>query len=240
MIMSIIPEPIKRIVRQQAGFGCCKCGFPIFEYHHIVRKSKNPADIMLLCPICHQEATVKAMTLEEQKLFKKNPLNLKEGFVEGKLKINQAEPIVILGSTTFVGNGKIICINEEALISLDINKQELLLSLRLYDRKDKLVVEIRENEWIVGDPLPWDFVSGFQTLTIRRKLGDISLDIDARKVPIKLCADIWRTGQNYRVSPSEISINGDILRADIQGGKMEGMCLNIDSKRKSLTIMSKN
>ena len=34
---SAIPEIVKRQVRQEAGFGCCKCGNPIFEYHHIIK-----------------------------------------------------------------------------------------------------------------------------------------------------------------------------------------------------------
>jgi hypothetical protein len=30
-----IPSEIKRQLRQEAGFGCCICGIPIIEYHHI-------------------------------------------------------------------------------------------------------------------------------------------------------------------------------------------------------------
>lgn len=30
------PETVKRVLRQEAGFGCCKCGLLIYEYHHIV------------------------------------------------------------------------------------------------------------------------------------------------------------------------------------------------------------
>ena len=30
-----IPEGVKRKLRQEAYFGCVKCGCPIIEYHHI-------------------------------------------------------------------------------------------------------------------------------------------------------------------------------------------------------------
>ena len=36
-----IPDRIKRQLRQEAGFGCCKCGFPIYDYHHIVEFSEE-------------------------------------------------------------------------------------------------------------------------------------------------------------------------------------------------------
>ena len=68
-----IAEPTKRIVRQADGFGCCKCGFPIIEYHHIIEDTENPDEIMLLCPIHHHEATVKAMMKEEQWKYKNKP-----------------------------------------------------------------------------------------------------------------------------------------------------------------------
>lgn len=97
-----IPEPVKRIVRQEAGFGCCKCGHSIIEYHHIVKDSKKPEDIMLLCPICHAEATDKAMLEPEQRFYKENPFNIKEGYVEGQLKVNQKAPVINIGSVQII------------------------------------------------------------------------------------------------------------------------------------------
>jgi len=235
--MSTIPEPTKRIVRQQAGFGCCKCGLPIFQYHHIVRGSQDPIDIMLLCPIDHHEATVRAMTEEEQRSYKNNPYNIKQGFAEGKLKINQAIPTIIIGSTKFIGQGKIICVDEEALVSVNIEHERLQLSIKLYDKNDNLVSQIMNNEWIAGNPLPWDLQAGFQMLTIRRKIGDISLGIDARQVPITIRADIWRKKQNYRIDPNEILADGVVVKASILGGVIEGYCLNMDTSKKKLTVI---
>jgi hypothetical protein len=235
--MATIPEPIKRIVRQQAGFGCCKCGLPIFEYHHIVRASQDPADIMLLCPNHHHEATVGAMKEEEQKPYKNSPYNVNQGFVQGKLKLNQTEPEIIIGSTTFIGRGEMICVDKEALISLGLESGRLQLSVRLYDKNDDLVAEIKDNEWVSGDPLPWDLESGFQTLRIRRRIGDISLEIDARETPIKMRADIWRKGQNYKISQSELSVDGAVVQASIVGGTIEGLCLNIDTLKKEFAVI---
>jgi len=47
-----IPVDIKRQLRQEANFGCCKCGVPILEYHHIKPyhdvKTHDANDMMVL------------------------------------------------------------------------------------------------------------------------------------------------------------------------------------------------
>ena len=206
--MTALPEPIKRQVRQEAGFGCCKCGFPIIEYHHLIRDSQNPKDNILLCPIHHHEATVGAMLEEEQRFYKANPYNIEKGFVEGKLKINQETPVVNIGTNQFIGDGDFLLVDGENLLATEINNGRLELSMKLYDQKDNLVAEIKRNEWISGDPLPWDLESKFQWLRIRRKLRDIELEIDARKYPIGIRADMWRNGQNFQLNANEILFNG--------------------------------
>ncbi len=67
------PEPVARQLCQEAGFGCCKCGVPIIEYHHIIKWSVDqhfrPEDMMVLCPTHHDEAG-SAMDEAEQRLLK--------------------------------------------------------------------------------------------------------------------------------------------------------------------------
>ena len=235
--MTVIPGPIKRIVRQEAGFGCCKCGFPIIEYHHVVRDSSNPTDIMLLCPIHHHEATVGAMLEEEQRFFKENPYNIEKEFVEGKLKINQETPVVNVGTNQFVGDGNFILVDGENLLSIEINEGRLELSMKLYDPKDNLVAKIKSNEWISGDPLPWDLESKFQWLRIRRKLRDIALEIDAREYPIDVCADMWRKGQNFQLNPSEILFNGVVKNAGLRNLCLVALKLEADTSKQTYSIV---
>lgn len=206
--MTIIPELIRRKVRQEAGFGCCKCGFPIIQYHHIAKDSSSPEDIMLLCPNHHHEATVGAMLEKEQRFHKENPYNLIEGFVEGQLKVNQKTPVVNVGTNQFIGDGNFLLVDGENLLSIEINEGMLELSMKLYDQEDNLVADIDHNEWISGNPLPWDLEARFQMLRIRRKLRDIELEIDARGYPIDVRADMWRNGQNFQLNPDNVRFNG--------------------------------
>ena len=203
-----IPESIKRLVRQEAGFGCCKCGNPIIEYHHIAPESKDPRDIMVLCPICHHEATVGAMTKEEQQYYKLHPFNIRRGYVKGKLKINQEIPVIVIGTNQFVGEGDFILVNQESLLSLKVNSGRLELSVKLYDQNDNLLAHIKDNEWISGNPMPWDLESSFQWLKIRHKLRNIALEVDARRFPIEIRANLWRKGQNFELNPYQIRFNG--------------------------------
>ena len=151
-----IPEPIKRLVRQEAGFGCCKCGFPIYDYHHIVTDSTDAEDIMILCPNHHREATEGAMDHDEQLLLKQNPHNILNNWLKGYLKINRTVPVIAIGLSLIIGEGDIIQIDSESLLSLFINEGRLEISLKLYDKSDRLVFHVERNEWMSGDPFPWD------------------------------------------------------------------------------------
>lgn len=237
LVLTHIPEPVKRQVRQDAGFGCSKCGLPIVQYHHIVRNSEDPKDIMLLCPNHHTEATVGAMLKKEQIKLKNNPFNIINGFVKGKLKVNQETPVIRLGKTTFVGSGELLSVDEENLISLIIKDDQLLVSLKLYDENDNLLVEITENQWVSGDPIPWDIEAKHQLLKIRRKRGDISLEIDAKKTPIEIRANMWRKKQNFQIGPKGLLLDGAVIKQSaIIGGCFIGMYFHADTKLNQFTI----
>jgi len=232
-----IDEKTKRAVRQASGFGCCKCGLPIIEYHHIIKDTENPDEIMLLCPIHHHEATVGAMTIDEQWDYKKKPYNIEKGFVQGQLKVNQTTPIINVGTNQFIGEGAFLIVDKENLLSLRINEGKLELSLRLYDQNDVIVADIQNNEWISGNPLPWDIESSFQWLRIRRKLRDIEFMLDARVAPINLRADIWRKGQNFQLDSNEIRFNGVKTDVGFVNLCLVALRLEADTTKKTLGIV---
>jgi hypothetical protein len=235
--MTYSPESVKREVRQEAGFGCCKCGLPIIEYHHVIRDSQKPEDIMLLCPLHHHEATVGAMLEQEQHFHKKNPRNIVKGYVQGRLKVNQRIPAINLGSNQFIGEGCFITVDKEDLLSIEIKDGRLLLTMRLFDRNNLLIADIERNEWISGDPLPWDIESRFQWLRIRRKIRDIQLTIDARKYPIDINAYLWRNNQNFRIDANKILFNGVKKNIGLNNVCFVALRLEADTTRQTFRII---
>ena len=175
------PEYIKRQLRREEAFGCCKCGRPVFQYHHIIPWRKiqkhDPAHMMILCPNCHDEATKGSMSLKEQRQYKAHPYNVKNGFSKGQLKINDEYCTVVIGTNTFDCIGTLIEVDEEELVGAKLDENGVLeFSLKLYDELDNLVFEIKNNEWITGDIIPWDIEASYQSLIIRRKIGEITLE----------------------------------------------------------------
>jgi hypothetical protein len=209
-----IPLPVARRLRQESGFGCCKCGLPIIEYHHIQPYTSadphfRPEDMMVLCPTHHHEATVSAMLEAEQRQLKVKPFNIVAGYVEGMLKVNQNFAAFSMGSVQVVGDGTFVKVDESNLLALSLDDAgRLQLSIELYDKDDNLLGLIERNEWISGDPLPWDIIASFQKLDIRRKRGSVVLSIDARSEPLKITGDLWRSGQNVRLSEDGVTLDG--------------------------------
>jgi 5-methylcytosine-specific restriction endonuclease McrA len=73
-----IPDGIKREVRQRCGFGCVLCGFPIYEYEHIIDYSivreHVAANLTLLCPNHHAQKTRKLISRQVVETANANPL----------------------------------------------------------------------------------------------------------------------------------------------------------------------
>lgn|SRR5574341_39565 len=207
-----IPDEVARRLRQEAGFGCCNCGHPIITYHHIIPYAQDqhfrPEDMMALCPNCHDAANKGGMSIDEQRRLKSQPYNIRLGYVSGSLTVSGESLQVNMGENLFIGGGTIISADEEPLVSLDLNNSgSLELTLRLYDERHNLTSSIDRNEWVSRDHLPWDIDASYQRLTIRKAKGDISLDLDLRRTPASIRANLWWKGHLILVSPSDIRVD---------------------------------
>jgi len=196
----------------------------------------NPDEIMLLCPVHHHEATVGAMLEDEQWSYKKNPYNIEKGFVQGQLKVYQKTPVINIGTNQFIGAGDFLIVDRENLLSIRINESKLEFSIKLYDQNDVLVADIQNNEWISGNPLPWDIEASFQQLKIRRKLRDIELSLDARVDPIDLSADMWRKKQNFKLTSNTIIFNGVKINIGFVNSCFVALRLEVDTSKKTIDI----
>jgi hypothetical protein len=236
------PAHVKRQLRQEAGFGCCICGYPFYEYHHIREYSTephhDPKDMMVLCPNHHHQATVHAIEEADQRSSKLAPFNIKRGFADGQLFVNNRTTAIEIGSNLFIGDGFKLAVDNEALVKLESDEEgRLLISIDLHDRYDLLLVSIVRNEWKTGDPLPWDFEFGFRWLRIRRKQRDIALYIDARNQPTNLSGDFWRKGQHFSVSQNSLVFNGVIQDIGFVHMGFAGLMLLADTAKSKFHVV---
>jgi hypothetical protein len=192
--------------------------------------------MMILCPNDHAAATEGALIEQEQRAYKNNPFNMIQGYAEGQLKSNQTYCVVSFGNNCFVGNSCFLKVNNESLLGLELDSNgRMLLSLRLYDPKDNLLIFIDRNEWISGDPLPWDIKSSYQRLEIRRKNRDVALSVNLRSSPAHLVADLWKSGQHIEINEYEFLLHG--IRYGFIGMIFIAVHFNIDTDSKDVHIL---
>jgi hypothetical protein len=215
-----IPLPLKRALRQAAGFGCCFCGNPIFQYHHIKQYAASPEhladNMMVVCPNHHHEITVGGITEAEQRNAKANPNNIKKGYVDGLLRITDPAIAIHAATVDFVGPGFKLLVDEKPLLAIDRGENgRLSISLDLYDATGNLLLAVVDNEWISGDPLPWDIEFGVRQLKIRRHGGEVVLRLDARRSPATLYGDFWFAKQHFSLRESGLLFNGVVENVGI-------------------------
>jgi hypothetical protein len=197
--------------------------------------------MMLLCPNHHREATVGAMTEAEQRAYKSDPYNIRGGLVDGTLKVNQLGLIVQLGTNFMVHNSVLLDIDGVPLLSMSLSDEGILqLSASLYNQEGELLTEIVHNEWIVGDPLPWDFEFGIRKLTLRERRRRISLQIDARNFPTSIRGHFWYGGNRVLINRSGILI-GEERAAQANSGFVNlgivGMRISLSTANKCFSLM---
>ena len=87
------PAAVERQLRQEAGFGCAKCGHPYIEYHHIVPWCEEhhfrPSDMLALCGNCHP--AVSNWGRDRQYDLKNNPHNIARGVATGALEYDKRD-----------------------------------------------------------------------------------------------------------------------------------------------------
>ncbi len=230
------PAAVARELRREAGFGCCACGLPILQYHHIIEWADEqhfrPQDMMVLCPLHHDQATKHAMPEKEQRQLKANPFNITRHRTKGLLEVRQNYCAANFGSVTWVGDGPCLRIDGEKMLEFNLGEGNLEISLCLFSETDELLLKIERNEWVAGDPLPWDIEADWQVITIRERARKISLSLNAKEVPLEVRGQFWRNGKYIECSKDGISVGA--IRVILQELALVGATIDIDMNKVSI------
>lgn len=177
-----IPEPLKRQIRQECGFGCAICGMPIFDYEHIIDwaivKEHKAENIVLLCPNHHAAKTRNRLSIERVYEAKANPINKCIIFSNTPFCLEKSKTIeVYIGSNRSYfdfpegnGNHSIINVNNKDYFVIHASKNYLTFSLNLTDQRGNTVLSIVDGQLKVQTEVH-DFNWISQKLTVNSIAG---------------------------------------------------------------------
>jgi hypothetical protein len=161
------PADVALQLRRESGFGCCKCGHPIYDYHHIVPWEQEghfrPRDMIILCPNHHREMKVTPRRLQYD--IKGHPYNIRKGFPRGQLVSRAQSTTVYAGGLCFIDCFHIIRFMGEDLLSICRDRDGAIgLNARLYDKYDNLLVTLQENHWVDHERRAWDITFNYNII----------------------------------------------------------------------------
>jgi hypothetical protein len=175
-----LPSDVRRTLRQEAGFGCVKCGFAFCEYEHIDPEfpdatKHDSAKMAFLCKRCHGEVTAGVASKDSVWKAKANPFCKREKPAwKGNLEFGNLNSS--LGSMMFLDCRVLLRVLGDDLLTIDPPEEKggpIRVNAKLYDGP-KPSLEIEDNAITIGSE-NWDVEIVGDLLTVRRALGEPSL-----------------------------------------------------------------
>jgi hypothetical protein len=240
-----VPSDVALALRQEAAFGCCKCGHPIYQYHHIVPWEEDhhfrPADMMIVCPNDHDEMKVTPRVRQYE--IKAQPFNKAHGFPRGQLVCNLTELAFTLGSNLFIETPALLDVFGESIIEARRSSEgTIVVSLRLYDKQDRMIMRIADNVWEDGDNRAWDIEFKYNYLRLRAAKSRVLLELDMRESPAYLQGQFFRRGRFIEVTPSKFLVNSTELRVEMSNMEFRhcGLAVSLEMRHPSGYSSSRN
>jgi hypothetical protein len=217
-----IPLPTKRTVRQRCGFGCVICGFPLYEYEHLLGfaevKRHIDDEITLLCDQHHRERTSGLLPIKDVLDANRNPYNLRDGVSKPyDLHFSGKDCEVKIGNNAFssktdgFGTTMVaVSVDNTPLVQFTLGDEHLFLTMNIFDEFNRLVLQIDENQ-LVYSISPWDIEMVGRNLIIREAQSKILIDF-AFEVPNRIQLNRGRllyNGVEIVVSPDHIKITNN-------------------------------
>ncbi len=202
------PLPVERRLRQEAGFGCARCGHPYVEYHHIVPFSEEahfrPEEMVALCGNCHP--AVSKFERDRQYEIKAKPFNKVRGFMNGALAYDKRDLIFKVGGNYYENVPTILQYNDLPIISCHQDEGEIKISINILNKYGAVALSIDKNNISFRVDDLWDFEYSHNEVVARYGPSDIGLRLDFRKPEAIIEGKLWLGGNKIRLSPSKTTL----------------------------------
>ena len=201
---------MERELRQEAGFGCAKCGHPYLEYHHIVPYAEEarfrPQDMIALCGNCHRE--VSTYRRDRQYELKNNPFNIYAGIARGTLGYDKRDLRFRVGGNWYENVPTILRYSNIPVIACSLQDGQANISLILFDDEGRQILSVDKNniEFRVDDL--WDFEHVPGMVVARYGPRQVALRIDFRADDAVIEGSIWLGGRRFELSPEQTTLPG--------------------------------
>lgn len=217
LVSRLIPAAVRRQLRQEAFFGCAKCGSPILEYHHIVQFAEqahhDPDHMIAVCPTCHR--SLGKMPRERCYALKANPKNKREGKIRGELGTDAKTTSFLVGSCTYIDTPIIFSYCNAPIIQYSIEDGQALLDIYIPKENMWPDILVRKNDLIVNSDDKWDIDFRTNFLRVQKSHGSTFFQIDLRKEVAEIEGKRSIGGEQFLFGPTSTNIGGGTL----SGGK---------------------
>lgn len=204
-----IPLPLKRELRQEGAFGCVICGSPIIEYHHIIPfhevKSHNKDEMVILCPEHHHRADCGEIPKDVLYKAKQNPFNRNTDYISKDFFLRDYDKLKIrAGSNTYIRTPVLLEVDSQPLITIGNDEGKALLNAKFFNRHNKLLAEIVNNEWYAyKNKELWDLQYSPGHLKVNRAMGNIALEFSIKGDLVELRGSMFYNGFKIELHPDK-------------------------------------
>lgn len=205
-----LPSDVERMLRQEAGFGCVKCGHPYLQFHHIVPFAEDnhfrPEDMVAVCGNCHNFFETQGR--DRQRRMKASPENVRKGEVNGLLAYDKRDLVFKVGGNFYENVPIILQYRSIPLVSCKLEEDQAKVSLNVFNSAGRLVFQVKDNDvtFRLGDM--WDFECKRNIAIARSGPREIAVKMDFSKPEATIEGSLWAGGKLLRLRSDHTNIAG--------------------------------
>jgi len=212
-----VPEPVKRILRREVGFGCPICRSPFLTWHHFapprrVLAHDNPEGMIALCREHHDEADQGHYSPDELRQLKNSGLSADT--VKGDFPSwMKASLLVRVGGSYIGGCRNVIAVEHRPIIRLTQNEAGLLsLSFVLSDARCEPVAVMEDNAFEAYPDNIHDMFVATRKGRVKVWLAakdDIGLDLSFRRLSLDELEEVLETDRTRAYTKAEVLLRNE-------------------------------